>query len=742
MRTTGNDCRAEKLLRCARIFPILLIALFFPAVSSAQQEPAGDMQSQMQSGIESLKKEMADLEKQIAAAKQQNNTEEAQQLQQQLDMLKKNLSAMQGGTKKMQNAAPKDWEAAAAAEPDRKIPRKDAARIATVPRNILSDAELQPFLVKTHNFVDRRIQAKNRSLAEQLFHTVKAKSPAAGAVAASANGLWATGQPEIALWMMGKAAMADPNPDNLNNYAAFLVMAGAEESALPLLMKLNQQFPDNSTILNNIGQAWFGLGDLDQSKKYLDQAVRFFAVHSQANYTEALIAEAKGDKPAAIAAVKHSLEQAYSQEREGELQHLGNSLSSAELQALFHMPQDPLGLHKFMLPRFPQKMGEVEQLEKEWDSFHAAVSAEAKVTEAKIKALQPKAELAEQQNLQALQAASQGVGRGRGRLTLPYPPYGRKAQRIIAEATQDFARFQKQYAERQASNGKDLDNLIADMSGQIGEITQRYADMPETEGMDDAECAEQKPIVDKFLRAANAILESQNSDRLTANRRYLNETTYGLQYLQDDASFQVTKLEARKQFLDELLGTTAAPWCADCGVVICHQKEEAKGPGRRKLPDFDDIHCDHHIKLDMILVQGEFTCNKANLEYDAIFFSGKQVEDLNTGKILSGSVEIMLSTGIGKALPLGPLKAEVRAGVGVFIEYDDGGITDMGPQFVVKGEVGFNVPEGMDPTEFEVGHGKSVGVGELPSVVEVGVEGRWGWNASATLEGKGLLGHK
>ena len=68
---------------------------------------------------------------------------------------------------------------------------------------------------------------------------------------------------EKALFIMGKVCIDDvTDADNLNNYAAFLVMTGGEQAAIPILEYLDEKYPDNSTIKNNLGQAWFGLGDL------------------------------------------------------------------------------------------------------------------------------------------------------------------------------------------------------------------------------------------------------------------------------------------------------------------------------------------------------------------------------------------------------------------------------------------------------------------------------------------------
>ncbi len=117
------------------------------------------------------------------------------------------------------------------------------------------------------------------------------KTAAAGHIAA---GLWATGNAKIALYLMGKICAAAPVTDNLNNYASMLSMMGAEQLAIPILNNLNTKFPHNSTLLNNLGQAWFGLGEISKAEKYLDSTIRLYAYHSQANYTKAVIEESRG----------------------------------------------------------------------------------------------------------------------------------------------------------------------------------------------------------------------------------------------------------------------------------------------------------------------------------------------------------------------------------------------------------------------------------------------------------------
>ena len=56
-----------------------------------------------------------------------------------------------------------------------------------------------------------------------------------------------------------------------------LTMLGAEQMAIPILNNLNSRFPGNTTVLINIGQAWFGPEDLDRSVRYFEgQIIKCF----------------------------------------------------------------------------------------------------------------------------------------------------------------------------------------------------------------------------------------------------------------------------------------------------------------------------------------------------------------------------------------------------------------------------------------------------------------------------------
>ncbi|MEO5563189.1 MAG: hypothetical protein ABIR18_07140, partial [Chitinophagaceae bacterium] len=239
-------------------------------------------------------------------------------------------------------------------EEARLVPQKNVAKIAAVPA-VPTNAALPGFISKVHTAVAAKLNAAEKNDAEAVYQSLRQKPGMSAAVASI--GFWIEGRPLVAIYLMGKACQDEPgNINTINNYASMLTMCGAEQAAIPILQNLNKRFPNNSTLLNNLGQAWFGLGDIDKSGRYLDSAVRMYAYHSQANYTKCLIAESKGNTTAAVDALMHSIKKSHSAAKESKLKKLGKKLSGKDVDFPFPMPQDPLGLEKFGWPQYPMNV--------------------------------------------------------------------------------------------------------------------------------------------------------------------------------------------------------------------------------------------------------------------------------------------------------------------------------------------------------------------------------------------------
>ena len=182
------------------------------------------------------------------------------------------------------------------------IPKKDPGRITRALSVTINDAGMPAYIDKVNTFVTNKMKPDYKERAEEIYQSLSQNSPVSGNPGQSAVAFLIEGKPMLALYILGKACKAFPDADNLNNYAAVLTNFGAEQLAIPILNNLNKHYPKNSTICNNIGQAWFGLGDIEKANKYIDSTIRIYAYHPQANFTKCLIEESKGNITGAVEA--------------------------------------------------------------------------------------------------------------------------------------------------------------------------------------------------------------------------------------------------------------------------------------------------------------------------------------------------------------------------------------------------------------------------------------------------------
>ena len=324
-----------------------------------------EIQSQMAAATNEIKKELADLEKQIASS---SDEKEIKDLKEQADILKKQLAMMDGLNKNMAGMSENVVKEAANEESAAIIPKRDVTRINMIPQKTLTDAELMLFVRNVHSGVEKLISPTERSEALNIYSETKSKYGSNAAVANAANGCWMLGNWEKALFIMGKVCIDDiSDADNLNNYASFLISTGAEQAAIPILEYLNSKYPNNSTIKNNIGQAWFGLGDLENAKKNLEETTGLYPNHSTANSTLANIYEAEGDKEKSISLLKASIKENYDPDKEAHLERLGGKLTYADMPEFnYPMQKDPFGINAMIqsLPEnYPSAIGQDQKVD-------------------------------------------------------------------------------------------------------------------------------------------------------------------------------------------------------------------------------------------------------------------------------------------------------------------------------------------------------------------------------------------
>lgn len=341
---------------------LIFLLIFFTEVKSAlpQAPSKQEMQNQMGNAVKVLDEKIAELEKQIDEAIKNGESEFViGQMKNNLKLMKDTRKSLSGSTKQYVNSTPPPMAENIEQQQndDAVIPKKDETRISSLPKKTLTEAELIPFIKNVNAGVAGLIPAIEKTEALNIYNETKAKYKTTAIVANAATGCWMLGHWEKALFIIGKACSDDPtDADNLNNYASFLIMTGGEQAAIPILEYLNSKYPNNSTILNNLGQAWFGLGDMEKAKKYLSAAKELCPNHSMANSTlyRISLSGPNPDTPGAISSLKASLKGGYDPSKKSDLAKLGYNITYDDLPPFnYPMQSDPFNLIQLikLIPR-------------------------------------------------------------------------------------------------------------------------------------------------------------------------------------------------------------------------------------------------------------------------------------------------------------------------------------------------------------------------------------------------------
>ena len=597
------------------------------------------------------------------------------------------------------------------------VPKKNATRIATIPL-VPTATALPGFISKVHTAINAKLTAAERTDAETVYGSIKQKPGIS--TANIAVSFWIQKKPLLAIYLMGKACQDEPaDIDNINNYASMLSMAGAEQVAIPVLQNLNKRFPNNSTILNNLGQAWFGLGDIDKASRYLDSAIRIYQYHSQANYTKHLIEESKGNTQAAVEALMRAVKKSHSLDKESKLRKLGKKLSGKDIDFPFKMPQDPLGLEKFNWPAYPMSIAESETQEEAWKVFIAGCQKELDELKSQAARLEKNAEDAIGKRMKAMIQASQS-----GKAFSPIPWYAPMAILKLNYLVEDKDNGMQIRIERSAK-------AVADVLMKEGEWQKAKDDQEKLldekyepligEGRPNPlqqYCSDVNKVRSKYLQVANGELQMTQGSFLNDQRRMINDYVYYSQYINWPEDFEVIKVNAKIKWLNLIKNQIVrfqpkGPHCVD--------KEDIP-PGKSKLVAFDDVACKYHSKTEFYIMEFNNDCSRfeGKLKLGAVNYSRK-IDSDDHDRLMAASFDFKV--GASKGWENGPVQGEVKAEITGKMEWNDKEITN----WELTSEVGASAGSNL-------GHGdKSIDI--------AGLKAQIGLQSSGSVTGKGLLQH-
>ncbi|MGZ8558810.1 MAG: tetratricopeptide repeat protein [Chitinophagaceae bacterium] len=172
---------------------------------------------------------------------------------------------------------------------------------------------------------------------------------------------WLQNAPTASLYLYSKAVVTNPS-DALaaNNFSAFLIMGGLPEKSIPLLEYWNKQKPGEATILSNLGNAYYRLGDVDKAVKYLQQCVQKDSLHPTANKILCMLYLKKGDTKNAKDHGTKSLATSHDEQVIAILRQLDNRIKPGEIMSRMPVKEFPM-LKRIKLPAMPSKLDDMEQ---------------------------------------------------------------------------------------------------------------------------------------------------------------------------------------------------------------------------------------------------------------------------------------------------------------------------------------------------------------------------------------------
>jgi tetratricopeptide (TPR) repeat protein len=571
-----------------------------------------------------------------------------------------------------------------------------------LPDRILTDAELTVFVKKIHSQVEKLLSAKDRAEAFRIYASVTSEKRSSYYINNVAISLWMSGYPEIALFILGKECTVNmKNDNNLNNYASFLTMTGGEHAALPILRNLNEKFPGNSTILNNIGQAWYGLGHMNNAKIFLDRAVRIYRNHSQANQTKGEIQQSEGNSQDAIESLKRSIKENYTPEKEARLNKFGETFKYEDIYFYYPEKAQTLGLEKFLvtIPSYPFEGGLTAEISRmEWSAYRNGIFVAEEALKKQIERLK------ENVSTYADRAVSNS------RLLSPYN------NSLYITASRRLALLTEWTVDRTAAFAKKI--FADDDSVNKWRIVYNQA-MAGT-----SDCGTRKGIATDFLSKANVLRQQRNAEWLSFQKIVLNAHSRLLLYGCPDRSVYELAMATTKEIFLSYLRNLRCEFESGCV-----QTEPQEGQ-RRPLPDFDSVNCKYSDKIFIppfttITVE----CNRMSTEFEIDTEEGVKVklgweENLNTRKITKGTLEVGLEGGVSHNI--GPVAAELKGEAAIGIEITEDGVQEVYMRVAASGELrGFvdedHIDEVLKPDneKFMTGKGSTV----------LSAEAKTSWNA-------------
>jgi len=525
-------------------------------------------------------------------------------------------------------------------------------------------------------------------------------------------GQWINNNPVQAMLLSMTSALKSPQePAAWNNLAALYNMIGLEQKAVPILRYWLEKMPDNSMLLNNMGQAYLGMGDIDKATHYLQQCLAVDGMNPEANHSMGMIAAFSRQVDKAMEYFSKELEVAYRRSTLAQIKRMGRSVNLMALRERSkNIPHKDLfteiGLSKFRIPRLPLSVDEGLTWNGETAGLRKSLSAEYAFW---------------RDATQSLMGKIKGEGKKYPGLYADlanqlFSEHGDKYAHLLGLVRNDqdvaaLTEMGNSYYARLNATECPKPPMGPDVTGAVIKAYQKKC------------CGIRKPIVDAFMYEYNSFMQQRADEALANWKSYVNGMV-DIARLDPNTGNKLMVYRTVADYFGFLLQAVDAgkiePAPMECMVHMTEQEADEIITASHNL----ELDCPSwlNIKLDLSMLKLSADCSKYAIEGGEGLMGGYE-KNFKTGVTT-------LSVGAGVKANFGAAKASAVQMIYVSFDNNDQ-MTDIGLRGSAGGSMGYTTDGLITETIGKVG----TTLAGVDGGYSLGLESGF----KATLSGKGVM---
>ena len=477
-----------------------------------------------------------------------------------------------------------------------------SAKLSQMPQ-LLTEESYKTYIQQLNTAISSAIKPEEKRKADEYIKNKKHTQ--AKDISNTALAAWLQNAPRASLYLYSKAVITSSSDAvAANNFSAFLLMGGLPEKSIPILEYWNKQKPGEATILSNLGNAYYRLGDVDKAMKYLQQCVQRDTLNATANKILCMIYLKKGDTKKAEEHGTKSITTSHDEQVISILRQLNKQVKPGEIMSRVHTQEFPM-LKRTRLPEMPSNLDDMDQFVKD-------LEVEKKSVEMTIESIESKMPEYDSNLLQKMMMASFKGGLSSLRM---------KAQRIIMDAMQ---LNQKESISESDVFKYHLKMLTGPFNVKVTAINKKYVaqlskleggeagDEDEIAALELAQCTEVNAEKEKYLKQLSVLVNGYVQRLEFISRKFYRDLANWNPFWmpQETNSFLFIQRDYLKE-ISRILGEYKTVTKSRCEIF----ENENLAKKNAKVKEWEDEYCANFKgKIGLGPASVSWTCNSWGIE--------------------------------------------------------------------------------------------------------------------------------